>query len=843
MADILSQEEIGALLDVVDDMEETSEYQVLLALLERSTRSDLLANFFSEAITMLKQVSDNTALESKKLDKDMLTFMELVMSEIEGTIAGLTGIIPVLTLENTEELTVNATLDGPMVSVITSNMEQKGLLFIFPVRLATALVDLMMGGSGDGRDEIDEDGLDGIYEIVSFFIWSINSISQNTFSINTRSPILFENTVELANSEPVTKYSYTINIDSVLYSFDLIMGDGFETLNYFINKEVDALIPKTMATINGNEFLNNFTWMVRGYPFATELLQKMLQDYFSVEEIIVHVKENGNLMKYAPLAIRKDKEVLLASITSSSDAYVYSLYEDKDALLLELYKRQQDMRAYISRELALQCKPYKPYKQDSSWLQTLWNWAEVNDIDTAKFPRNEEELIGLTYLNLSFARISELPKEIGRLINLTELNLSNNYLSELPEEVDVLISAISEARVFRHRLLSLDDNLDDDFDLDDNLDDDSNENSLPETVQQYIKEYNNLTPREQKDRFTQKLHDSSIPKCPKLYELEEEDIFIKRLCQYASDARKNGILSLEEACDREPSVFIKPLLQMAIDGYEPDTIVQFAEYRGYGLVHAYENIPPVDKEQALKDIQSSKDSYINLLESISIDTQRDEIKNSLTEMQNTLLKTIPIKPIEKAYVSKVKTMLNLAITGVTNIQRGLNPDVLFETLDSKTFSKNSWEIVLQEEIIASDEELNEEIQEQLTQYLEDIQTEIQLENPQSLINRLVDYAANARRESILVLTHSIFRESNPALREKMLSYLISKKYAKNSKDFVKSYMDKLSSTDSYICYLYKKELLCIDTAWNSIVLGINPRTLENRLMALYPEEELKSLFG
>ena len=52
---------------------------------------------------------------------------------------------------------------------------------------------------------------------------------------------------------------------------------------------------------------------------------------------------------------------------------------------------------------------------------------------------------------------------------------------------------------------------------------------------------------------------------------------IKKLVDYATQARKDGILSLESAAAAEEDEFLKKGLSMAVDGNEPDTIRELLE--------------------------------------------------------------------------------------------------------------------------------------------------------------------------------------------------------------------------------------------------------------------------
>jgi chemotaxis protein MotA len=52
---------------------------------------------------------------------------------------------------------------------------------------------------------------------------------------------------------------------------------------------------------------------------------------------------------------------------------------------------------------------------------------------------------------------------------------------------------------------------------------------------------------------------------------------IKKLVEFATKARKDGILALESEVNAEPNEFLKKGLSMAIDGSEPDTIRELLE--------------------------------------------------------------------------------------------------------------------------------------------------------------------------------------------------------------------------------------------------------------------------
>jgi len=61
---------------------------------------------------------------------------------------------------------------------------------------------------------------------------------------------------------------------------------------------------------------------------------------------------------------------------------------------------------------------------------------------------------------------------------------------------------------------------------------------------------------------------------PPQYNIPE---LIKKLVDYATQARRDGILSLEAAANAEENTFLKKGLSMAVDGSEPDTIRELLE--------------------------------------------------------------------------------------------------------------------------------------------------------------------------------------------------------------------------------------------------------------------------
>jgi Leucine-rich repeat (LRR) protein len=67
------------------------------------------------------------------------------------------------------------------------------------------------------------------------------------------------------------------------------------------------------------------------------------------------------------------------------------------------------------------------------WMTELWAWADKFEISEEKLPRNKEDLLEITDLNIGSNQLTYLPDSIGQLSNLELLNISGNQLTTLPE--------------------------------------------------------------------------------------------------------------------------------------------------------------------------------------------------------------------------------------------------------------------------------------------------------------------------------------------------------------------------------------------------------------------------
>ncbi|WQZ31759.1 flagellar motor switch protein FliY [Helicobacter pylori] len=102
----------------------------------------------------------------------MQDFIKIFIQEVVSTLEGLVGKAPSVGLEkevsNSEE-TWGSLISAPYARVVISAIEKEesSIELLAPVVLVTALSDLMLGGEGASKEEMDNDDLDAFKEMAS----------------------------------------------------------------------------------------------------------------------------------------------------------------------------------------------------------------------------------------------------------------------------------------------------------------------------------------------------------------------------------------------------------------------------------------------------------------------------------------------------------------------------------------------------------------------------------------------------------------------------------------------------------------------------------------------------
>jgi flagellar motor switch protein FliN/FliY len=112
-----------------------------------------------------------------------MTFIELLQKEMIATVNGLLGSAPIVSLKEESALNKDSTIVPPAAAIdldFSGPVSGKGRAILQP-RLATALSDMMLGGSGESKETMESDDLDATKEIVSQIFGALSSslASQN----------------------------------------------------------------------------------------------------------------------------------------------------------------------------------------------------------------------------------------------------------------------------------------------------------------------------------------------------------------------------------------------------------------------------------------------------------------------------------------------------------------------------------------------------------------------------------------------------------------------------------------------------------------------------------------
>lgn len=151
----------------------------------------------------------------------MNDFIDLLISETKATILALTGDDPEIAQQESSQ---SVTIESPvaLTTIEVSGVASGKMIMALPPQMATALVDIMMAGEGESKDEMDSDDLDGTKEIVSQIVGAMGTAlsSQNvlpklSFSASSISFVSAEEDVDIQDFSHGFTFSFkTPTIDS-----------------------------------------------------------------------------------------------------------------------------------------------------------------------------------------------------------------------------------------------------------------------------------------------------------------------------------------------------------------------------------------------------------------------------------------------------------------------------------------------------------------------------------------------------------------------------------------------------------------------------------------------------
>ena len=190
----------------------------------------------------------------------MNQFIEILEKDIVSTIEGLTGITPKLTLDNEEEITQNIAIMPPLACMHISSLGdiEGKIALCMPPTLATALGDMMLGGEGESKEEMNDEDLDAAKEIVSNifggFATSLSAqkeLPKLTFNIDDVEFIGENDEISLEKYFQI--YTYNVEVSNTTSQLYIAIDKNIAS-NFVAQKEVDqppSQAPAKKKTNNG----------------------------------------------------------------------------------------------------------------------------------------------------------------------------------------------------------------------------------------------------------------------------------------------------------------------------------------------------------------------------------------------------------------------------------------------------------------------------------------------------------------------------------------------------------------------------------------------------------------
>jgi flagellar motor switch protein FliN/FliY len=185
----------------------------------------------------------------------MSDFFKLFEDEMSGTIEGLTGQAPSITFKKKEEITpiYNILLPLAITNVSISGDIQSKALFGMTPALATALGDLMLGGEGAAKEEMDGEDLDATKEIVQNVLSSFSTALKNQSEL--------PNLNFKVDSSKYCKSDEDIEIDgfSEIYIYNFKLGQIDSTMVHILDRQLVDLLSGKNTDGSGKKSSNKFS--------------------------------------------------------------------------------------------------------------------------------------------------------------------------------------------------------------------------------------------------------------------------------------------------------------------------------------------------------------------------------------------------------------------------------------------------------------------------------------------------------------------------------------------------------------------------------------------------------
>jgi flagellar motor switch protein FliN/FliY len=149
----------------------------------------------------------------------MKEFLKIFEKETIATIESLTGEAPSLTFKDEEDISVVSTIIAPtsLIHASVSGDVDGKVIVVMPPALATALGDMMLGGEGESKDDMNDDDLDATKEIVSNILGALSTtltsqdeLPKLSFKVDDIEFIAEDNEVNVDGFYKMEVYTFTL---------------------------------------------------------------------------------------------------------------------------------------------------------------------------------------------------------------------------------------------------------------------------------------------------------------------------------------------------------------------------------------------------------------------------------------------------------------------------------------------------------------------------------------------------------------------------------------------------------------------------------------------------------
>lgn len=174
----------------------------------------------------------------------MGTFVQLLQQEIVSTIEGLTGIAPKVDLNKEENGESKLKLTPPLAKLdISVDGDMQGRMRVtIATSVATAIGDMMLGGEGNEKEDMDAEDLDATKEVISNIL---SSFSRSLGSQKNMPKLSFtiDNTVYVDSNSEIDFKGF-----EKLFIYNLSIHNSHDNIAFAISSELVPMVSEEASS-------------------------------------------------------------------------------------------------------------------------------------------------------------------------------------------------------------------------------------------------------------------------------------------------------------------------------------------------------------------------------------------------------------------------------------------------------------------------------------------------------------------------------------------------------------------------------------------------------------------